>query len=117
MPYAVVRDVAASWERYPLLAAAIADPVPVELILHVAGPTDEGFRTIEVWRTREAWQRWRGEEEPIKLRRSSAHAPLHSVQPKAPLLFGPRPGQRASKRRDGEAGRRRPVEEARDDSW
>jgi hypothetical protein len=42
---------------------------------------------------------------------------LRSVQPKAPLLLGPRPGQRTSKRRDGEAGRRRPVEEARDDSW
>jgi hypothetical protein len=58
MPYAVVRDVPASWEHYPLLAAAIADPVPAELILHLAGPTDEGFRTIEVWETCEAWQRW-----------------------------------------------------------
>ena len=58
MPYAVVRDVPASWERYPLLAAAIADPVPAELLLHLAGPTDEGFRTIEIWETREAWQRW-----------------------------------------------------------
>src|SRR5436305_9279345 len=58
MPYALVRNVPASWERYPLLAAAIADPVPAELMLHLAGPTDEGFRTIEVWETREAWQRW-----------------------------------------------------------
>jgi hypothetical protein len=39
-----------------------------------------------------------------------------TVQPEAPLLLGPGPGQRASKRRDGEAGRRRPVEETRDDS-
>jgi len=58
MPYAVVRDVPASWQHYPLVAAAIADPVPAELILHLAGPTDEGFRTIDVWETREAWQRW-----------------------------------------------------------
>ena len=58
MPYAVVRDVPASWEYYAPLAAALADPVPAELILHLAGPTDEGFRTIEVWETREAWQRF-----------------------------------------------------------
>ena len=40
-----------------------------------------------------------------------------AVQAKPPLLLGPGPGQRASKRRDGEAGRRRPVEETRDDAW
>src|SRR5436190_17932515 len=40
-----------------------------------------------------------------------------TMQPKAPLLLGPGPGQRASKRRDGEARRRGAVEEARDDSW
>ena len=34
------------------------------------------------------------------------------IQPKASLLLGPGPGQRASKPRDGEACRRRPVEEA-----
>lgn len=58
MPYALVQDVPASWERYQSLAAAIAEPVPAGLILHVAGQTDEGFRTIEVWETREAWERF-----------------------------------------------------------
>src|SRR5438093_12524338 len=76
--------------------------------------------------------------EPTRLRRPSAHAPPFkgevecniaallpawdpstsiAVQAKAPLLLGPGPGQRARKRGDGEAGRRRPVQEARDDSW
>jgi hypothetical protein len=58
MPYAIVEDVPASWEQYEPLGAVIADPIPEGLILHVAGPTDEGFRTIEVWETREAWQRF-----------------------------------------------------------
>jgi hypothetical protein len=40
-----------------------------------------------------------------------------TTQPKAPLLLGPGPGQRACKRRDGEARRRGAVEQARDDSW
>ena len=42
--------------------------------------------------------------------------PLAIVARTCEVLLGPRPGQRARKRRDGEAGRRAPVEEARDDS-
>jgi hypothetical protein len=61
MLYAIVQDVPTSWAHYPALAAAIGDPVPDELILHLAGPTDEGFRTIEVWETRHAWERCRVE--------------------------------------------------------
>jgi hypothetical protein len=57
MPHAVIRDVPASWEHYASFARAINDPVPEELILHVAGPTDEGFRTIEIWASRESWRR------------------------------------------------------------
>jgi hypothetical protein len=61
VPYAFVLDVPASWEHYEPIAAALADPAPAGLILHVAGPTDEGFRTIEVWETREAWERFRAD--------------------------------------------------------
>ena len=52
MAYAFVQDVAASWQQYELIAAATVEPVPDGLILHVAGPTDEGFRIIDVWRTK-----------------------------------------------------------------
>jgi hypothetical protein len=58
MAYAVVQDVPASWEQYARIAEAMGDPGPPGLIVHVAGPTDEGFRTIDVWETRDAWQRW-----------------------------------------------------------
>jgi hypothetical protein len=57
--YAVVRDVAASWEQYACLAAAMGEPAPAGLILHVAGPTDEGFRTIDLWESERAWQTFR----------------------------------------------------------
>jgi hypothetical protein len=56
--YVFVQDVPASWEHYEPLAAAIGNPVPEGLILHVAGPTDEGFRTIDVWETRGARERF-----------------------------------------------------------
>lgn len=58
MAYAVVQDVPASWEHYEPLAEAIDNPVPDGLLFHAAGPTDEGFRTIDVWESEEAWKRF-----------------------------------------------------------
>ncbi len=59
MPYAFVEDIAASWEHYRRFAAAFEGPTPEGLILHAAGPTDEGYRIIGVWETEEAWHRFR----------------------------------------------------------
>ena len=59
MTYAVVCDIPASWETYEPLGKALVNPVPSGLLLHVAGPTDEGYRVIDVWATREDWERFR----------------------------------------------------------
>jgi hypothetical protein len=56
MPYAFVQDVASTWEQYQHFEAELVEPAPAGLILHVAGPTDEGFRIIDVWESEEAWQ-------------------------------------------------------------
>ena len=61
MPYAFVNDVAASWEHYESFAKALAGPVPEGLVLHAAGPTDEGFRIIAVWESEDAWERFRAD--------------------------------------------------------
>jgi hypothetical protein len=61
MSFAFVQDVAASWEQYERFAAAISEQ-PEGLVLHVAGPTDEGFRIIGVWDSESAWQRFRAEQ-------------------------------------------------------
>ena len=53
--YVIVEDVAASWERYAPIADALAGSAPVGLIVHAAGPTDEGFRIVGVWESEEAW--------------------------------------------------------------
>jgi hypothetical protein len=58
MTYAFVQDVPATWERYERFAEAIG-PGPAGLILHAAGPTDEGYRIIEVWETKAAWLEFR----------------------------------------------------------
>jgi hypothetical protein len=60
VPYAFVHDVPASWEQYAPFAEALAE-TPPGLILHVAGPTDEGFRIIDVWESEEAWRRFEAE--------------------------------------------------------
>ena len=58
MSYVVVEDVPASWEHYREYAAALSGSTPVGLILHAAGPTDEGFRIIGVWESEAAWHRF-----------------------------------------------------------
>lgn len=58
MSYVVVEDVAASWERYQRVAEALAGPPPSGLIVHAAGPTDEGFRIVGVWESEQAWRRF-----------------------------------------------------------
>ena len=55
MSYVVVEDVAASWEQYERFAAALRGPAPAGLIVHAAGPTDEGFRIVGVWESEGAW--------------------------------------------------------------
>ena len=58
MAYAFVQDIAASWKQYERVASGLTGPVPSGLILHLAGPTDEGFRIIAVWNGEQAWQRF-----------------------------------------------------------
>jgi hypothetical protein len=55
--YVLVEDVAASWERYETVARSIGVR-PSGLLLHVAGPTDEGFRIVEIWESEAAWRRF-----------------------------------------------------------
>lgn len=61
MSYAVVEDLPASWLAYAPVAEEIEALAPEGLILLVAGPTDEGIRTIGVWESRQAWERFRSE--------------------------------------------------------
>jgi hypothetical protein len=57
--YALVQDIAASWGQYQRLAETMSAPTPAGLILHVAGPTDEGVRTIDLWESEQAWETFR----------------------------------------------------------
>lgn len=61
MSYAFVQDVPATWDTYRGVAETLAQSCPKGLVIHAAGPTDEGFRMIGIWDSREAWDRFRDE--------------------------------------------------------
>jgi hypothetical protein len=61
--FAVVLDVAANWHDYHRIWPETDREIP-GLIVHAAGMTSEGFRTIDVWTSRAAWQRNRYDVEP-----------------------------------------------------
>ena len=88
MAYAFVEDVAASWEQYECFAAALAGPAPAGLILHVAGPTDEGFRIIGVWESEADWLRFRAEcLDPPTLLSRHAQPMFRALRP-AHVVYG-----------------------------
>jgi len=59
MSYAFVQDIPATWDTYLGIAEALGAAAPEGLVIHVAGPTEEGFRMIGIWDSREAWDRFR----------------------------------------------------------
>ena len=61
MSYAFVHDVPATWDTYRGIADTLSADCPEGLVLHAAGPTDEGFRMIGIWDSRETWDRFRDE--------------------------------------------------------
>lgn len=57
--YVLVQDVPATWAGYRPIVDSLAVP-PDGLVLHAAGPTDEGFRIVEVWASEADWRRFAG---------------------------------------------------------
>jgi hypothetical protein len=61
MSYGLVQDVPASWQDYERLSVGVVEPPPIGLIVHLAGPTDEGIRVIEVWDSDRDWESFQTE--------------------------------------------------------
>jgi hypothetical protein len=91
--YAYVQDVAASWEHYERVTGALVEPAPIGLIAHVAGPTDDGVRIIEIWDTREDFERFRSERLAPAITAlggpERSHPTFRGLQPKH--VFVPKP--------------------------
>ena len=87
MPYAFVQDVAASWEQYTRYADALSEPPP-GLIVHAAGPTDEGFRIIDIWESEEAWEQFRAERLPVQAADPALPPPHFRALRPAHVIYG-----------------------------
>lgn len=107
MTYAFMQDIAASWHDYDRIMATTFDPLPFGLIVHLAGPTDEGIRIIDVWESEQAWQDFAAERlVPIANGGDALPAPRFRDLQSAHIVFGPpRSGSdgRAA-RKDGGSG-------------
>jgi hypothetical protein len=88
--YAFVEDVAASWEQYDRFAAALAGPPPQGLIVHAAGPTDEGFRIIAVWESEDAWLRFLAERLESPTDGGAVVPPVFRALHPAHIVIGPK---------------------------
>jgi hypothetical protein len=67
MPYAFVQDVPADERMYAEICARLGDAAPKGLVVHLALPNEGGgLRYVDVWDTREDWERFRDEQvEPV----------------------------------------------------
>jgi hypothetical protein len=75
--FAVVQDVPASWDTYRHALASLGEAVPEGLVMHIAGPTDEGFRLIDLWQSQHAWERFRDHRLPALLKDAPPAQPIH----------------------------------------
>ncbi|MBA2298112.1 MAG: hypothetical protein H0W14_08765 [Actinobacteria bacterium] len=78
--YAIVQDVPATWTAYLEGVKRLGDPAPEGLLVHAAGPTEEGFRVIDVWESRAAWKRFRDNRLPGALEGSARAQPVHTTR-------------------------------------
>lgn len=81
--YAVVQDVPASWNVYLIGAQQQHEQMPDGLLLHAAGPTDEGFRVIDVWESQADWEHFRDRQPPgtdSRAKTPQSHATLRDLE-------------------------------------
>ena len=57
--YAYVQDVNADWQIYEAISSVLGQATPDGMIARVAGPTERGFRVIEIWASEHAWEEFR----------------------------------------------------------
>lgn len=97
--FAVVHDIAATWDDYASIRRVLTDASVHGLILHAAGPTDDGFRTIDVWTSQDAWHRHRnGLDHALDHALDGLHVPTAIREFQVGHLMLPQPTPRSNNR-------------------
>ena len=85
MPYAFHYDVPADEQFYRRVAAEIGDCQPKGLVAHLVVKRDGGLRHIEVWDSKEEWERFRTERIESALDKVFAAAGFAHRPPPPPM--------------------------------
>ncbi len=85
MPYALQYDVPADEQFYRRVAAEIGDEQPKGLVAHLVVKRDGGLRHIEVWDSKEEWERFRTERIEPALDKVFAAAGFAHRPPRPPM--------------------------------
>jgi hypothetical protein len=85
VPYAFQYDVPADEQFYRRVMAEIGDETPTGLTAHVVVKRDGGLRHIEVWHSKEDWERFRAERAEPALAKVFAAAGFTERPPQPPL--------------------------------
>ncbi len=59
MTYAFIQDVPANEQHYREIRAELGEATPAGLVAHVVVQRDGGLRYVDVWESRDAWERFR----------------------------------------------------------
>ena len=84
MPYALQFDVPADEQFYRRVKAEIGDEQPKGFVAHLVVKRDGGLRHIEVWDSKEDWERFREERADPALDKVFAAAGLANRPPRPP---------------------------------
>jgi hypothetical protein len=84
MPYACEYDVPADEQFYRRVQAEIGDEYPKGLVAHVVVKRDGALRHIDVWDSKDEWERFRAERVQPALERVFAAAGFAETPPRPP---------------------------------
>src|ERR1700730_10381583 len=85
MSYAFYYDVPGDEQMYRQVKEGIGDEQPKGLIVHVVVNTDAGLRHIDVWETKEDWERFRDERVEPAVYAVLTSAGVSEVPPDPPV--------------------------------
>lgn len=81
MALVIVHDIACSWCVYEQVGRNLLEPLPAGLLVHAAGPTDEGIRLLDIWDDERPGIALRADLLRAAIGADAAHAAVRDFEP------------------------------------